>query len=278
VPRSTEAAGAAAAGIEIPIPVAGRAPIVFRLAAEGVGGPFFSLGIRKSGSTLLHKIVAFLASRNGIHPVDVPGAFFQQGLRVADWMRCDLAPLLRPGHVLLGFRSFPGNIAMHPAFRAGRKVLMVRDPRDALVSQYFSDAWSHALPAQGAEHFLEKREAARASAIDDFVIEKARNLDKVLLACRPLLEDPQCLLLRYEAEVLAKPRLIARLLDHFGWRCPDAEVAQLLAEVDEVPDTEDPRRFVRRVLPGDHREKLAPATIARLDEILAASRQAFGYR
>lgn len=261
---------------EVAIAVPGRAPLPVTVAERGPG-PFFSLGVRKSGSTLLHRIMGFLGRRNGLHPVDVPGTFFRQGLTVADWMRCDLGPLLRPGNLHLGFRSFPGNIAEHPAFVGARKVFMFRDPRDALVSQYFSDAFSHRLPETGAEAFARKRAEARATPIDAFVLGKARNLDRVLLAFRPLLDDPLCLVLRYEACVLEKRAMIARILAHFGWRCPEAELAALLAEVDEVPSEEDPRRFVRRVIPGDHREKLSPGTIARLEAILAPSMRAFGY-
>ncbi|MCU0945280.1 MAG: sulfotransferase [Rubritepida sp.] len=260
----------------VAIPVPGRAPMVFEVAEAGPG-PFFSLGVRKSGSTLLHRIMGVLARRNGLHVVDVPGAFFQQGMTVADWMRCDLGPLLRPGNLHAGFRSFPGNIAQHPAFLAARKVFMHRDPRDALVSQYFSDAFSHGLPAAGAEAFERKRAAAQATALETFVLEKARNLDRVLMACRPLLEDPNCLVLRYEEAVLAKRDMLARILAHFGWEFAPAEFEALLAEVDEIPTEEDPRRFVRRVVPGDHREKLSPETIARLETGLAASMRAFGY-
>lgn len=260
----------------VTLPVPGRAPLVFEVA-EGGPGPFFSLGVRKSGSTLLHRIMGFLAERNGLRVVDVPGAFFRNGMTVADWMRCDLGPLLRPGNLHLGFRSFPGNIAAHPAFAGARKVFLVRDPRDALVSQYFSDAFSHRLPDAGAEAFARKRAAAQATPLEAFVLEKARNLDRVLLAFRPVLADPNCLVLRYEECVLAKRAMIARILGHFGWTCPEADLSALLAQVDEIPEREDPRRFVRRVLPGDHREKLPPATIARLEERLAASLRAHGY-
>jgi hypothetical protein len=51
----------------------------------------------------------------------------------------------------------------------------------------------------------------------------------------------------------------------------------ILAQVDEVPDSEDQKRFVRRVIPGDHRNKLQPETIKRLNNQLRESMFHFDY-
>jgi hypothetical protein len=44
-----------------------------------------------------------------------------------------------------------------------------------------------------------------------------------------------------------------------------------------IPAEENPTEFVRKVVPGDHREKLGIATIRRLDEMLADEMATFGY-
>jgi hypothetical protein len=46
---------------------------------------------------------------------------------------------------------------------------------------------------------------------------------------------------------------------------------------DVVPDSEDKKAFIRKVLPGDHTEKLNSATIRALNYALESSMQAFGY-
>lgn len=263
----------------------GAAEIPFHVA-DRPGEPVrFSLGIRKSGSTMLHWCMQALGAANGMNVVNMPDTFFHHGFRVADWQKADLSAAIAPGNLYTGFRTLPANVVRHPLFGPARKVLLVRDPRDALVSQYFSDAYSHTLPSagtetarQGAEAFARKRAEALATDIADFVLKHARNFDRTMLAFAPLLDDPECLVLRYEEVVLRKPGMFAALLGHFGWHLAPGALERLLAQVDRVPDSEDPTRFVRRVVPGDHREKLAPDTIARLEDALAACMDRFGYR
>jgi hypothetical protein len=169
-----------------PVTVQGRKSLLTFDVADVPGGEvFFCLGVRKSGSTLLNRIVLPLARRNGIKPVDIPGAFFMHGMGVADWAGADLRDVVRPGNIYVGFRSFPANIAVYPRFEMARKVFMFRDPRDALVSQYFSDAYSHVPPAgdteasrQHAEMFEKRRAEARATPIDDYVLKRARSMDR----------------------------------------------------------------------------------------------------
>jgi hypothetical protein len=268
-----------------PVTVQGRrSTLTFDVAEVPGSEVYFCLGVRKSGSTLLNRIVQPLARRNGINVVNLPAAFFSQGLDVDDWAGADLRDVVLPGNIYVGFRSFPANIAGYPRFEMARKVFMFRDPRDALVSQYFSDAYTHVAPAgdteasrQHAAMFEKRRAEALATPIDDYVLKRARSMDQTLSAFGGLLADPRCLVLRYEDYVFQKPRLIHKILRHFDWTCPPGAIEGLLKQVDEVPDSEDPQRFVRRVIPGDHRRKLSPQTINKLNKLLAESLQMFDY-
>lgn len=265
------------------VSVAGT-PLAFELAPDAGGPAFFSMGIRKSGSTMLHKIVIFLARRNDLNVVDIAGTFFKAGYTVADWERANTTKLLRGSNVYLGYRSYPSTHVGTAAFDTSRKILMFRDPRDVLVSQYFSDAFSHSLPKgddpaaqKGREEFLRKREAAQASSIDDYVLANARGVQSTMMSYEPMLNDPSCLNLRYEEYVFTKKRLIHKILGHFGWTCHPAQVENLLRMVDIVPEKEESQKFVRKAVPGDHRAKLQPETIAKLDTILGPTMSAFDY-
>lgn len=85
----------------------------------------------------------------------------------------------------------------------------------------------------------------------------------------PYAADPRCLVLSYERHILDKRGLIRAIAGHSGLPVRDPQVEVFAARIDVVPETEDARRFVRRVLPGDHRDKPRPETIARLDQICA---------
>lgn len=286
-----ENTGAAAGGrgglrrpetVTVPVTVKG-VQVPFEVA-PGTSGPIFiSLGVRKSGSTLLHKILSFLSAQNGVNIVDVAGTFFRKGLVVGDWAEIEMSDLLRPGNIYTGFRAFPPAIARTDKFRDALKVFMFRDPRDALVSQYFSDAYSHAIPSkeeavgEGREIFLRKRQNAREANIDDYVLKHARNFGHTLERYAPLLNDPNCLVLRYEDFVFQKRRLVHKVLQHFGWTLGPKQLDRLMEMVDQVPNSEDKTKFVRKAVPGDHRVKLAPETIAKLDEDLHEVMRLYDY-
>lgn len=261
----------------------GSTPISFDVRTTGHGPVFFSLGIRKSGSTLLHKITSFMARRNTVTPIDVPGTFFSSGLKAADWAHdLDLEPLVQPQNILTGFRSFPGSLASSPQFAAARKVFMYRNPLDALVSQYFSDAFSHSLPkenenADGRERFMKKREAASNTDINEWVLHHDENLQSTMMDFAPMLTDETCLILRYEDMIFQKSQVIDEIAEHFGWSLTENEKMVLLESVDVVPDTENKTRFIRKAVPGDHEDKLSKETIAELKRRLAPALTAFGY-
>lgn len=254
--------------------------IPFQVATDPAKPVFFSLGVRKSGSTMLHKIVNFLAVQNGVNVVDVPGTFFRRGFTFQHWTALDLEPMVRPGNLYTGFRAFPANLAESPSYRDALKLFMFRDPRDALVSQYFSDAYSHSLPegeGEGRQQFLEKREQAQTADIDAWVLDKANPLRRTLMSYAPVLNDPKVLVLRYEDYVFQKRRMIRKILAHFGWSMEQGPLDKLLADVDVVPDVEEKTRFVRKAVPGDHNAKLTGTTIRKLNNRLADVLELYDY-
>jgi len=92
-----------------------------------------------------------------------------------------------------------------------------------------------------------------------------------------LLDDPQLKLFRYEDVILNKAQLMRDICTHFHWPIDEVLIGQILSWADVIPTEERPAEFVRRVLPGDHKNKLSPDVIARIDDILGDSLQVFGY-
>ena len=257
--------------------------VSFHLSQEQ-GPARFVLGLRKSGSSLLNQMLKFIAEQNGVNHVDLPGTFFNAGVPLDAWHNDDLSAVIRPGNMYIGFRNCPPAFARDPLFARSRRVFMFRDPRDALVSQYFSDAYSHSLPAgdsaqaQAARRFfIAKRERILATDINDFVLQEARSMDEAFMGYAEVMQSPLTLKLRYEEHVFQKKRLVAKITDHLSLPISAQATETLLAQVDVVPTDEDKHRFIRSVIPGDHRRKLRPETIARLDEILQRSLRLYDY-
>jgi len=262
----------------------GRA-IEFQLAENAAHrDAFFVLGVRKCGSSVMNSMLAGLAALNGLGFVDVGGKFFEQDVPEEDWRNDpESLTLLAPGQVYGGFRAMPLVFQNSEVFQAGRKILLVRDPRDALVSEYFSIAFTHSLPEavgpDGARAaFLTERAAAQASAIEDFVIRRAKLLNTTLMEYRPMLTDKRTALFFYEDVILKKRAWVAEMAAHFGWTTgSDAFLDGMMGWADVLPQAERPREFIRRVRPGDHKEKLPKRVIERLDQLLAPSMALFGY-
>ena len=240
----------------------------------------FALGVRKSGSSIFSSIVNALALHNGqANAVDIPGEMFKAGYRYTEWNAKPLTDLVWPGNVYIGFRDAPTALYADPVFRKARKILMVRDPRDALVSEYFSNAYSHSLPESGAEGSiltLQRAEALQAS-VADYALKRAKHLDATVEKYAALLDDPEILVMHYENVILAKDAWIRAIADHFEFEIDDDLVQAILGWADVVPKAEDEKAFVRRVVPGDHRNKLTTETIAQIDGALSDIWRKLGY-
>jgi hypothetical protein len=248
---------------------------------EGLAGPaLFALSVRKSGSSIFSNIATAIAQFNGVNVVDIPGTMFDRGYGFRAWNNNpETARALRGGNLYTGFRDAPSGLYGHPVFRAGRKILLVRDPRDALVSEYFSNAYSHSLPSQNAENstVAREREAALHSSVNEYVARRAAALDATVRAYEPLLDDPNLLVMRYEDVIFEKAAWIHAIAAHFGLSAPERFVANVVKWADVRPATEDPTKFVRTVTPGDHKNKLTRETVAVIEAALSPVWRRLGY-
>jgi hypothetical protein len=254
--------------------------VSFTLSDKRDQPSFFVLGVRKSGSSLLNKMVRPLAVRQQLNYIDIPRHMFEAGKEIKVW-RDDpsLAILISGGNVYGGFRNAPLSVFANPAFQVCRKVLLVRDPRDALVSEYFSNAYSHNLPKEEAarERFLQMRRDALEATVDAYVRKQAPFMAKTLMEYVPLMSDPLTKLYRYEDIITQKRSMLESISAHFGWPTHSRHLDNILRGADVFPTAEKPTEFIRRVTPGDHREKLSAETIAHLDEVLAKPAGIYGY-
>jgi hypothetical protein len=270
--------------MHIIVKLEGSPPVTFTVNENGRGAPFFIMGIRKCGSTMMNKICFALCDINGVHFVDVSNGFFHNNVAAGDWIgEPAVAAVLKPGNAYMGFRNMPVCFQDNPLFEAGRKILLVRDPRDAIVSEYFSNAYSHAIPdgendEEGARgNLLAKRKIALESTVEDHARKHVPLMKKTFELYRDICADPNLLLLKYEDCIFDKVKMIGKILDHFGWTCSDSSRDILLKSVDVRPQAENPKAFIRKVTPGDHKEKLSPETIRVLNEELAEVLEFYGY-
>lgn len=154
--------------------------IEFEIDTDREGPAFFVFGLQRSGSTLLNRVVESMAEANGIPFINVGRRFFEANIDVPDFRTdTEMLRLIRPGNVYGGFRQMVLPFINYPFNKQCPKVLLVRDPRDSLVSQYFSDCYAHPIPdpmgdVDDVKLVMERRRRwARSLSIDEYVIQAA---------------------------------------------------------------------------------------------------------
>ena len=240
----------------------------------------FVLSAAKCGSSLLTLLLMDYLRAENIPFYNPFDRVFQQGVLFKDLPDEVYTEInARPG-IYLGFRALY-NLGKSPRFQTARKVALVRDPRDALVSHYFSVQKSHSLPADGParEAMLKAREAAGGAEINNF-IQNERVGDFIVKALRGIsrLNPADTVFYRYEDVIFKKGPWLRHMLGQMGVADINVEFAQSVADKhDIVPDDEDPSRHVRQVTPGNFRRHLSEETIRQIESEYMDVFIRFGY-
>lgn len=246
----------------------------------------FVISIRKSGSTMITHMTKLIAEALGLGFLDVGSWLFYNNVP-AQVLYDDpaMSTIIRPGLIYSGFRDYPLVLRDNPQFRDARKLVFIRDPRDALVSEYFSNAYSHNIPEKDESEnassvtnvMTELRTAALETDVENYVLQRAQAFAATAKGFFSELQEPHTLVLRYEDWIFNKLGLIELLCRHLDLPLTEEQMRRIAPLTDIQPKVENPRNFVRKVTPGDHREKLSPQGIEKLNTKLADVLKAFGY-
>ena len=257
-------------------------PATFDVSPPSDMQAFFVFGLHKAGSSLLNKIFKKLCRTTGVADMSLSEQLFLQGHSDVPLQTCNnLGSLLVDGYCHRGFRTLPTQLAALEIFRERRKVLLVRDPRDAIVSAYFSFIkGSHRLPESGP--LRQSMEASRAENSDLSIDEYSRRAAHGYAASMGVYHQAlrglaNSKIYRYEDVIFEKQTWIRDMLNFIEMDAPSAVVDAVVRDVDVLPTVEDPKAHIRRVTPGDHKEKLQKETIDYMTEVLSDEMLYFGY-
>lgn len=247
--------------------------------------------LHKSGSMFLHRQCEMLCSASGIayHSPNLPGSGLDARRLLTD------PDIWRTRHGCFAPVRFYVEI---PQLSDYEVLLHLRDPRDVLVSMFYSYCYIHpgeVPPDSGyrrrtAEEGIDAFVLAKSSAmsrrypgdygtgghVEDLIGNLPSRYERYL---RHLLGRANVTLLRYEEMVSDYPRWLSAFARPFP--LPDRQ--QRLADWSARSRSFFPQRsgdvmaHVRHVTPGDFRLKLQPTTIRKLDTIFAPTLDALGY-
>jgi Sulfotransferase domain len=242
----------------------------------------YAFSIHKAGSTLMHAMIGEVCKLANVPGISIPDILFKEGIFEKDWTDDErILDLITPGRIYYGFRHLPKaflNESLH--LRDKKSVLLVRDPRDALVSQYFSYGGknvSHKLPDKNKEAFLEKAQATAHMGIDQYVLSAAAGYRNKLNAYKDNLNFDNVLLFKYEDIYFDKRKFLGDIFSHFGIAVESKLLDDIAAKHDVRPEVEDAAKHIRKGTPGDYVNKLSSETIEKLNKIFADICAWYGY-
>lgn len=214
--------------------------------------------VHKCASTFAPVALRYLNAKHlGLRQLDLAGAVWNlTSVDVYSWLRLQKSSVFRAhGYLYAPLREY-----IEPEDRHGEAIqlIMLRDPRDVLVSHYYSIAYSHNLPANPRRRrlMLDERSRVRGMTVGEYVHDATRQFRPVYLsyikACQSGVP-----LLKYEDMIESFSRWANDLANalHIELSHADYEVLAQLGGFN-VNVREDQRQHIRQRSPGDHRNKL----------------------
>ena len=237
----------------------------------------------KAATQTVKKLLIECARRNKLTPALLHDYAFHHSMPFLDHL--DSASMKKYAHLFKSsgylYTVFGGMIEGIPSFENFKVVLVVRDPRDILVSDYYSIAYSHAIPdGEKKEVYLSRREKALASTLDEYALHNAPKLQLVFekYAMHLFPVCPGVHVARYEDMVENFPEWLDSLVSACGMEISNSFRQDLLANHEaRRPKGENIQKHLRKGMPGEHREKLSSETIEQLNQTFKESLNRFNY-
>lgn len=198
---------------------------------------------------------------------------------------------IKSGFCLCPERSFDLNAEVYPNLSKTYRIFQLRDPRDILVSQYFSVGWIH--PSEEWDDRVKKiRNYVRGLSVDEYVL-KAAERENLGMAQRslksmyePILNLVKCkgtenIIVKYEEMIYNYKNWLLQVIKPFEFF---AAIEPLIVQKyylkyrqEFVVPTKENLTHKRKIIPGDYKEKLKPETIEQLNEIFKDILVKFNY-
>jgi len=211
-----------------------------------------------------------LAIKAGMTPINFAIYFFNTGDPVADFYKGGKIKedmFIKRGYFYGPNRKWVTSISGLDDYKI---ILMLRDPRDVLVSWYFAVAYSYSYNKRNVKQRLARRKEVLQKTIDEFVLGQAHEvLDTYTTYLEKLMDRSNVTFLKYEELVIDFESWLRRAIVLFDISDKEKVVKDLVnihRKSFEV-SSEDKFRHKRKVTPGDHKEKLKPETIQTLNSL-----------
>ena len=235
---------------------------------------FFTL--YRGASSYVSDLLWVLAREEGVTLINLEGYFWngggsENGLSPPD--QWEKIVYKQKGYLYGPINIFNGPFRIYfeeiPSLEKYKVILMLRDPRDVLVSAYFSTAYSHRMPRRNpseANRLRTAREEALRMTIDEHVLKEADVVSDIYLrCCQKLLNKSYVLFVKYEEMVNDFESWLDKIIDFAEFHPSEKIRSEIMRGANFKVEKENIYAHKRQVTPGDHRRKLKIETIDALN-------------
>lgn len=247
--------------------------------------PVLLMGMHKGGSTMLHNYIRRYCNLLNLNSrfssreyyTSLPEKLFAAGFSdaVFDGSAKVVEIIKAFPAIHLGWRQVPLAFLRHKYSLKGIKTIaLVRDPRDCVVSAYYSFLGSHVLPdIEGSmtSQIIQERRAFASSTIEHYCRENYKRFVGELARIAAF-ASPSLLVYRYEDIWPEREGFFENIIELIGLPL-DREAIHDCSQFIFVDPSSDPSGHIRKGTPGDHIDKLSPSLVA---ELTSASRDLIG--
>lgn len=252
----------------------------FEIEYTNIRPTMFCLSIHKAGSVLMFQIVSEIMRTARLPACDFYGQIWAAGISIHDLPPAALSAFNHKGVLYYGVRDL-NQVRWVSSFWPARKLALIRDPRDIVVSFYFSGMKSHSLPPSGRDRksMFEKRTNLSHLSVSEYILEghadwPLRNLESYI----SLLDSKaNCHFYKYEDIIFEKRAWVASLAAELDVDLSPDVLAGIADRHDAQPADSDPDRHIRQVRPGDYKNHLNNEAVDYIQSRFASIFKAFGY-
>jgi hypothetical protein len=220
--------------------------------------------VHKSASTFFNRYLKELSSETTHTYVDVNGYFGTmgaKGLEVQQEAGFINKVFRKTGFIYGPLRNYipVTDMEQYPV------VLVLRDPRDVLTSQYFSIKNSHPLVTP---ELIKRRKLALQSTIDEHVLsnQSDRFVKTYTEYIDNLIDKPNVLFIKYEEVISDFKNCLTKINTHCALELRNDQITLLDRSNVFQKKKEDQHTHIRKIESGDYKEKLKPETIKILNK------------
>lgn len=206
--------------------------------------------IWKAGSKFTRNYFAELASKKNLNVVKLTASRFQNNPKNIELS----AKLPENNYCAILYRFFPEEKTLKD--QSIQHIIQLRDPRDVLVSLYYSMAYSHGYGNKEMADKIHKR--TQQTPIDKFVLENSDYFYDVYKTLKISTKYKNVTYLKYSDMVLNFPKWNKVSCSVF-----EADEKTILSKFKNefLLKKENITKHKRKMIPGDYKEKLEPKTI-----------------